>query len=205
MRLENDYWTQPESIVFSASMTDYRDPFISPSGDKLFFLSKGKLPNSQIPVKENIWFVERVGYGWGDPQPLSEEVNALTLHWQVSVAANGNIHFTSGKTGFEDVHVSRYVDDRYITERLGNPVNTDQLENTPYIAPYESCIIFARSKDQSSYPRLYISYADQNGGWRETVMVDKVSYGLCPVVSPDGKYLFSQQPPERFLDERRVY
>ena len=197
MRLENGYWTQPESIAFSAAMTDYRDPFISPAGDKLFFLSKGKLPNSQLPEKENIWFVERVGKGWGEPKPLGEEVNALTLHWQVSVAANGNLYFTAGKTGFEDIYLSRYVNGQYTKpERLSAPINTDQFETTPYIAPDESYIIFARLEDESSTPRLYISYAYKTGDWGEAFLISRVYYGLCPVVSPDGKYLFFLSSPQ---------
>jgi WD40 repeat protein len=197
MKLENGYWTQPEKIAFSDSLTDFRDPFISPSGDKLFFLSKGKLPDSDLPEKENIWFVERKGDRWGKPEPLGEEVNALTLHWQISVAASGNLYFTSGETGFEDIYVSKYIDDRYVkAEPLGDSINTEQFENTPYIAPDESYIIFARSKDQSSYPRLYISYADENHNWGEPVLIRSVIYGLCPIVSPDGKYLFFLSSPQ---------
>jgi hypothetical protein len=196
MRLENGSWTQPKSIAFSASMTDYRDPFLSPSGDKLFFLSKGKLPDSQLPVKENIWFVERTATGWSEPQPLNEEVNSLELHWQVSAAANGNIYFTSPP--FDgDIHVSRYVNDRYgKAEKLAGPVNSDQMETTPYIAPDESYLIFARLKDQNSTPLLYISYAGNNGVWGEPVLIKRVSYGLSPVVSPDGKYLFFLSSPQ---------
>jgi hypothetical protein len=196
MKLENGYWTQPEEIAFSDSLTDYRDPFISPSSDTLFFLSKGRLPNSNLPEKENIWFVERDGDGWGEPQPLGEEVNALTLHWQISVAANGDLYFTSGETGFEDIYVSKYIDNRYATaEPLGDPINTEQFETTPYIAPDGSYLIFARLKDQSSYPRLYISYADANRNWGEPVLIESVSYGLCPIVSPDAKYLFFLSRP----------
>jgi WD40 repeat protein len=128
---------------------------------------------------------------------LGEEVNALALHWQVSVAANGNLYFTSGQTGFEDIYVSRYVDHQYVkAEPLGNPINTDRFETTPYIAPDESYIIFARLKDQNSYPRLYISYPDLNHNWGEPVLIKSISYGLCPVISPDGNYLFFLSSPQ---------
>lgn len=198
MRLENGYWTSPQILALSPSVTDYRDPFISPSGDRLFFVSKGKIPNSQLPVKENIWFAERTGDGWGEPQPVSEEVNVLQLHWQVSVASNGDLYFTSGPTGFEDIYVSRNVNGQYIKpERLGDSINTDtQFELTPYIAPDESYIIFARLKDSSGQPRLYISYADKGGHWTEAILMERISYGLCPLVSPDGKYLFFLGSPQ---------
>lgn len=196
VRLENGQWTQPESVVFSTSMTDYRDPFISPSGDRLFFLSRGKLPGSALPEKENIWFVERTAAGWGQPQPLSETVNSLELHWQVSVAANGNLYFTSPPFS-GDIHVSRYVNGEYARpEKLGDGVNSEIDENTPYVAPDESYIIFARFKTTSSNPQLYISYADKDGRWGKAVLIDNIGYGLCPVVSPDGKYLFFLSSPQ---------
>ncbi len=191
MRLKDGYWTRPESVAFSASITDYRDPSISLSGDKLFFLTRGTLPNSQLPEKQNLWFVERVGDGWGEPQPLGEEVNVMKLHWLVSVAANGNLYYGTIYDGVEDIYRSRYVDGQYIqAERLTAPINTDQMDVTPFIAPDESYLLFARLKDGTSTPRLYISYVDQNGEWGEPIMIDAVPYGLCPVVSPDGKYLF---------------
>lgn len=195
--LENGSWTQPSEVAFSASMTDYRDPCITPSGDKLFFLSKGKLPGSQLPEKENIWFVQREGQRWGEPQPLSENVNALTLHWQISVAANGNLYFSSDEPdGIGDIYVSRVDGGEYGKPvKLAAPVNTEQVEMTPYTAPDESYLLFARMADQNSDPMLYISFADKNGGWEEPLLVEAVSYGLCPSVSPDGKYVFYLSSP----------
>lgn len=197
-RLENGVWTRPKTVAFSASMTDYRDPFISPSGDTLFFLSKGKVPGSQVPEKENIWFVERAGEGWGEPQPLGDAVNALTLHWQISVAANGNLYFSSSEPdGIGDIYVSRYANGGYARPTiLGASINTDQVELTPYVAPDESYLIFARMADQNSNPRLYISHVNNSGGWGEPVLVDRISYGLCPVVSPDGGYIFYLSSPQ---------
>jgi hypothetical protein len=210
--LENGSWTEPATVAFSESMTDYRDPFISPSGDKLFFLSKGKLPGSQLPEKESIWFVERSGQGWGEPQPLSEKVNALTLHWQISVAANGNLYFSSSEPdGIGDIYVSKNRADEYGKPvKLAAPISTEQVELTPYVAPDESYLIFARMADQNGDPMLYISFADGNGGWDKPVLVETVTYGLCPSVSPDGKYVFYLSSPQSvswmntdFIDELR--
>ncbi len=196
---ENSAWTQPENITFSSSMTDYRDPFLSPSGDRLFFLSKGILPNSQLPEKENIWFVERSGADWGEPQPLSEEINSHELHWQISVNNNGDLYFTSRDTGCEDIYFSRYLNEQYLKpERLSAAINTDNLcETTPYIAPDGSYLIFSRwdLNNNDARQRLYISFADQNGSWSEAVLIEQVSYGLCPIVSPDGQYLFFLSSP----------
>ena len=199
MRLVDGRWSQPRRVTFSASLTDYRDPFIAPSGDRLYFLSKGRLPGSQVPEKENIWYVDRLGQDWAEPQPLSETVNALPTHWQVSVAADRDLYFTSGSSGeMGDIHVSRYTDGSYTTpSKLAGSINTDQIELTPYVAPDERYLLFSRLADQASAPRLFVSFADATGSWGDPVLIDKVAYGLCPVVSPDGRYVFYLSSPQR--------
>lgn len=188
-RFENGQWTVPETVIFSSSISDYRDPFISPSGDRLFFLSKGSLPNSSLPEKENIWYVERTASGWGQPIPLDERVNSFALHWQISVAANGNLYFGATAEG-GDIYVSRYSDGSYgMPEKLGDTINTGLLEMTPFVAPDESYLIFTRFDSKGATPSLYVSLAKEKGGWSEATLVDRIYYGLCPIVTRDGKYL----------------
>jgi hypothetical protein len=213
-RLENGFWTKPERMIFSDSMTNFTDAFIAPSGNRLFFLSTGKIPGSSLPSKENIWFVDRTAEGWGEPQPVSEEINVHELHWQVSTNQAGDLYFTSRNPGQEDIYVSRMVDGKYQTpEPVGAPVNTlDFHETTPLIAPDSSYLMFARTdvKTNGAVIRLYITYPDGGGGWLEPRLLDQVPYGLCPLVSPDGKYLFFLSSPQSvgwmstgFIDEWR--
>jgi hypothetical protein len=188
-RFENGEWKAPETVVFSSSMSDYRDPFISPSGERLFFLSKGYLPNSSLPEKENTWYVERVGTGWGQPIPLDERVNSFGMHWQISVAANGNLYFGATADG-GDIYVSKYSGGKYgVPEKLGETVNTGLMEITPFIAPDESYLIFARFDSRNATPSLYVCFAEAKGGWGKPILLDKIYYGLCPIVTRDGKYL----------------
>jgi len=197
-RLENGFWTRPEKVTFSPSMTDYRDPFLAPAGERLYFLSKGVIPGSELPEKENIWFVERTGAAWGEPQPLGLEINSFNLHWQMSVNNHRDLYFSARNSGGEDIYFSRYLNGQYATpERLSSAVNTDDLdETTPFIAPDGSYLLFTRIRDNGNGPiRLYISYTDQDGGWTEAVLIERVRYGLCPLVSPDGLYLFFLSSP----------
>ncbi len=199
-KLEKGFWTQPESISFSSSMSDFRDPFLSPSGERLFFISKGKIPNSKLPVKENIWYIDRVGAGWGEPQPVSEKVNAYTLHWQISVDSAGDLYFSSQVPGCGDIYVSRVSDRTYQEpEKLSDAINTETLcEQTPFISPDGSYLIFSRFdiNDSSGISLLYISFSGKDGEWGEPVFVPGVFEGLCPIVSPDGKYLFYLSSPQ---------
>ncbi len=181
MKLENDSWTKPLEITLSSKLNDFRDPSITPDGKKMFFLSKGKLPY-QSKEKENIWYVEKLYEGWSEPQPLNEEINSHELHWQVSVASNGNLYFTSrDSNGFEDIYNSRFRENKYgKPEKLSKMINTTKLnETTPFISPDEKYLIFSRWK-----------LRDEEGNWKKARKIEKIDYGLCPQVSIDQKYFF---------------
>ncbi len=193
MKIENGFWTTPKEITLSSNLDDFRDPCISPDGKKLFFLSKGILPN-QSQEKENIWFVERLEDGWSEPKPLGEDINSHKLHWQVSVASNGNLYFTSRMTGIEDIYFSKYLDGKYQKpESLGPAINTEKMcETTPFISPDENYIIFSRwdLADKNSFMQPYISFRNKDGTWDSAIKMENIGYCLCPQVSPDGKYFF---------------
>jgi Tol biopolymer transport system component len=189
MKMENGVWSAPVEIMLSSKINDFRDPCISPDGNKIFFLSKGKLPY-QKEEKENIWFAERKSGGWGEPQPLGEEINSHEMHWQVSVASNGNLYFTSRNSGVEDIYCSKYINGKYQKPvRLGNMINLENVsETTPFVAPDESCLIFSRDKNGAQQP--LICFRGKDGNWSAAREIEQIKYCLCPQVSPDGKYFF---------------
>lgn len=198
MKLIDGNWTKQETLQLPG-MSALRDPFVSPDGKRLFFLSIDPLPGAAASGKENIWMVERDGDQWGTPQPLPEVINQMDLHWTVSVAMNGNLYFSAGKDG-GDIYVSAYVNDEYTQPvLLESPVNTpDQIEVTPNIAPDESYILFSRLPNNNSTPRLYISYSTQ-AGWTEPRLVENVSSCISPIVTPDRKYVFCLSGPSALI------
>ena len=210
-RLENGIWTEPATVRFSGSMGSYRDPFISPDGQRLYFISKDPLPGSSTSDKENIWVMEKEGDGWGEPQPLPSSVNAHELHWTISVANNYNLYFAGGpEGGIGDIYLSRYIDGEYTdAELLGGPVNSVELEITPNIAPDESYLLFTRLANTSATPYLYISYAVENG-WSEPQKIENVLYCISPIVTPDRMFVIYLSSPlslewrnTSFIDELR--
>lgn len=193
VRLESDGWTDPAPVSIGSSLSDFRDPFISPGGERIYFYSTDPLPGGSGAGKENIWYAERDGAGWAEPVPVGASVNVLRTHWQVSVTADLDLYFAAADEGSEDVGrimVSRWVDGRY-TEPvpLGPPVDTAEREMTPYIAPDESYLLFARLADAASTPSLFVTYREGADRWTEPARIDRVPYALCPVVSPDGRYV----------------
>ena len=61
-------------------------------------------------------------------------------------------------------------------------------EEMPFIASDGSYLLFSRNYN------LYISYRDEDGKWSEPLSlgrpINSPSIDICPMVTPDGKYLF---------------
>ncbi len=208
-QLLNDRWTEPEIASFcEEGSTMHDNPFITPDGRKMFFTSTR--PGSVSEKKENIWFVERTSSGWSEPKPISSEVNAFQLHWGISVSDSGTLYFGgrgSNDYGMGDIYYSKLVNGVYTKPvNIGAEINSESTDHCPYIAPDESYIIFSRFGRTGR--GFYISYKDQSGKWSEPADIRENLEGVCPLISPDGKYFFFNSDGiywmlARFIEELR--
>lgn len=199
MKQEKGVWTPPQPAAFCSEYGD-GEPIFSPDGSKLFFLSFRPIQPDGPTDKENMWVTERSPGGWSEPNPVSPLINACHLHWLFSIAKNGTIYFASpreGGFGANDIYRSRLVNGEYQEpENLGDVINTSGIDHTPFIAPDESYLIFvSRGRSASSRDfQFYISYRNKDGSWKEPIdlgkEIDSLGSGLCPAVTPDGKYMF---------------
>jgi ankyrin repeat protein len=183
-RIENGRWTVPQIAEFSGIVTRDDIPVISPDGRRLFFLSR-RGPHG-------MWYVERAGSGWSEPRYIEGGPNDHRPYWQFSVTAGGNIFFSSRG----DIYLSKPVDGGYsVAEKLGATINTAYGEGQVCVAPDESFMIFGASHypDSLGGDGFRISYRDSSGSWSTPAKLEsdgEVLHGICPVLSPDGKYLF---------------
>jgi len=195
MRLENGQWTPPQVVPFASRFFDSDDPCFSADGNKLFFTSWRPLRWYTLfgPQKERIWYVERTVEGWSKPQPVGPAVNAMELHWQVSVSTDETLYFTSEG----DIYRSSLEGEDYgQPERLGEAINTASQEGHPFIAPDERYLLFSSNghRDRVGDYDLYISVHQPDGSWSQATNLGREINSryqeLYAVVSPDGKYLF---------------
>jgi hypothetical protein len=191
-------WSDPETVRFSESISNYRDPFISPDGQHFFFISPDPIPDIAHTGKENIWMMTSQSDGWSAPVPLPQSINALSLHWTISVNAANDLYFSAGEPGDKDIYFSRFINGAY-TEPvpLPAPVNSSAFEITPNIASDGSYLLFSRYASQEDEPYLFISYATETG-WTEPVRVENVPYCISPIVTPDGAYVIYLSSPSSF-------
>jgi len=197
MRKENNKWSTPREVPFALA-GGTGDPAFSHDGNKLFFTSFQPAGEGGTANKENIWFVEREGSGWSDPEPLSQVVNQYYLHWQFSLSVNGNLYFSAKRNGSEgdsEIYRADYSNGEYTTiERLGDSINSPIGDSCTFIAPDESYLIFSRYGGTIGYADLLISFKKPDGTWSQAKnmgrSINTNGNDTCPFVTSDGKYLF---------------
>jgi hypothetical protein len=116
----------------------------------------------------------------------------MNMHWEFSLDRERNVYFAGqapDSRGMQDIYLARFSGGRYEKPvNVGEPINSAAGENTPFIAPDGSYLIFERHYD------LWVSFRGEGGAWAEPLKlgpeVNSPSIELCPVVTADGKYLF---------------
>jgi hypothetical protein len=199
-RQVNGVWTEPEVAPFSGG-TGWIDvePCISPDGTKFFFLSTRPDAAKGTPAgNQDIWVMDRVGDGWGEPYNLGGPVNTEAGEFYPSLTRDGTLYFT--RTVGQDTSIwrARLVGGTYAEpEKLPAEVNGGRVQYNAFVAPDESYIItciFGR-EDSLGGTDYYISYRDAADHW-----VGPINLGapintpgneeFAPYVSRDGTYFF---------------
>jgi ankyrin repeat protein len=191
--IEDGLWTEPALAGFSRLGLGDDVPFFAPDGERLYFLSSRPGPGDDGEGPERIWHVDRIQSGWSEPVLIPGGPNSLELHWQFSVAADGSIY----SPGEGDLYVSRLVDGTWgAPERLPAAVNSEADEFAPYVTPGQDVLLFTRAghPDNRGYVDLWASFRGPDGSWSEAVHlpepVNTRGPEICPILSPDGRYVF---------------
>ena len=203
-------WTEPAIASFSGKYLDY-DMAFTPDGNRLFFCSRRPLDGNGPPTDHtDFWFVERQGAGWSEPRHLEGPINSKAQEYYPIFAQNGTLYFSStrpGGFGGGDLYRARFANGTYQEpENLGSSINTENFEGDLFIAPDESYIIvtcYGRS-DSLGSGDLYISFRREDGSWSSMknmgASVNSAANEHCPILSPDGKYLFFSSGRSRHPD-----
>ncbi len=209
------FWTKPEVASFSGN-PDYMDvePAIAPDGAKLLFLSDRPDTASGTPAGQDIWAVDRIGDGWGEPYNLGPPVNTEAGEFFPSTTKDGTLYFTRTAGGTTAVFRSRLVNGSYLEpERLPEQVNSTSVQYNAFISPDETYLILCTGgrDDCLGGDDYYVCFRNEQDEWTNPIhMGDKVNTTggreHSPYVSPDGKYFFfmSSRILNREQDEGKI-
>ena len=198
IKMVNGAWSEPRLLPFASRFGDI-DVSISPAGDALLFSSRRPRPGSQEPRQDNdFWLVPRKGEAWSDPVHLGSGINSDSHDYYPVMTRKGAIYFSSQREGpgKNDIFRSERTNGAYADAvKLGDAVNTEFREYDPWVSPGEDVLIFTSERPGGlGMGDLYASFRDANGAWTQAVnlgeRVNSPGPEFCPMLSPDGKYLF---------------
>ncbi len=193
-------WQAPEIVSFSGGpgVMDF-EPAFSADGSKLFFLSN-RPDGDEPPGDQDIWVVERVPGGWGEPLNLGEPVNTDGGEFFPSLTEEGTLYFSRNApgSGLNQIYRSRWAGGAFQEpELLPSQVNCGSNRFNAFVSPDESYIIVPVVGMTDAYDGVdyYIVFRNQDDQWSEpinmgaSVNLDNAR-GWSPYVSPGGGYFF---------------
>jgi hypothetical protein len=199
MEIRDGIWTRPRASNHTQNPYDPDLP-ISPDERTLFFaLNRSTDGMGESETGWDIWMTKWTDQGFSHIRRLAEPVSSEKRDAWASLAQNGNLYFMSNRNGSYgrwDIYKALYEDGRYVdVQNIGRPVNSEESEADPAIAPDESYLLFCSSRPGGfGESDLYITFCKQDGSWTAPQNMGPVINTSAdeekPYVTPDGKYLF---------------
>ncbi len=198
-RLDGGSWSAPRPLHLMPQPGGEVDMAFAPDGSSLYFLgSEGEAAGGGRGF--DIWVSARRDGGWSEAVRVPAPVSTEAAEFYPCVVADGSLYFTSdrpGGRGESDLYRAQRRPDGSFAEpvNLGPPVNSPGREGDAFVAPDESYVVFtARRPDGRGQGDLYVSFRTADGGWGEPrplgAEVNTAATEFCPMVTPDGRYLF---------------
>ena len=195
-------WSDPTPLLLfpNAARAVAVDMSVSPDGRELYFL--GEHPHEYATGKpgSDLWVSRRVGGAWSTAQVVPPPVSTPADEFYPVVVADGSLYFSSNRgnsSGRFDVFRAQRQPGGGFAEpvNIGSPINGDFGTGDMFVAPDESYMVFSsRRPPGSGNGDLWVSFRQPGGAWGEPAnlgtSINTDQHEFCPMVTPDGKYLF---------------
>ena len=191
-RMISDRWSEPKPVSFSCEFSDSFQ-VLTPDGKRIFFSSNRPLTGSTKENRRGIWFVDRKGTDWGEPQYFGRGS-------QPSISYKGSLYFRDPQYfGIDKILVRHLKDGKYIEpEMLPIGVEGGGRPGHPWIAPDGNYLLFdtfhRKGQGKGKNPDIYVSFRKKDGSWGNGInlgdSVNNERQNMICTVSSDGEYLF---------------
>jgi len=190
-------WSEPAVLPFSEEYIN-NEPCLSPDGKKLFFVSNrprtGRGEGEKLP---DIWMVEKVDGGWGEPRNIGDPVNRIDIVVQPFYTVDDKLYFGGEKAdgSSRGIYISRYAGGGFSEpEKLDEGIFGGQVSGPCVSLDNRTLIVHSRKEGGFGGWDLYASFKDESGSWGELVnmgnAINTEASEAGASFSPDGRYLF---------------
>lgn len=192
-------WSTPTPAEFSGTYFD-DDPFVSPDGRWLYFVSDRPSNKDDVSPDANIW-----RYSLIESKPLEYvPVNSDSMEYSPVITESGALYFASdreGGVGQGDLYRAAPSGSGFMApQSLGPAFNSPTGEWNLWVSADDSEIIFeasSRPTNVSTPGDLYYSWRTP-AGWTHAIPLDEVNSRnseLMPRLHPDGKIIYYTTAP----------
>jgi len=198
-RYEQGNWSTPTPAPFSREFHD-DDPFVSPDGKWLYFVSKRPASRDDKKLDPDIWRFSLIEENRLEHLPINSE----SAEYSPVVTKSGTLYFASAKDGGMgegDLYRALPDGDSFRTpELLGPAFNTPGGEWNLWVSADDNEIIFeasSRPTNVSMPGDLYYSWRTP-GGWTSAIPINQLNSAdsdLMPRLRPNGEILYYTSAP----------
>lgn len=189
-------WQTPVVASFSGAYSDFA-PTYYPDGSALLFCSNRPMPGDTVATGDfNIWKVEKIPSGWGNPSPLSLVINDGSNEYNPTITADGTLYFQDHDETGTDIYRSTLTNGTYAPpEKLGQAINSPFMEIGPWVSADETMLFFTSNRDGGyGSGDFYVSFGSGDGRWQPAVnmgeSINSSSFDGIITMSPDEQYFF---------------
>lgn len=184
-------WTLPAPISFTDERYSDTDPWLTPDGKTLYFISNRPTPSNSAKKDLDIWRSRRAGQGWSAPEHLGDAVNSPGPELGVEFH-DGVLYFASARKsgqGGLDIYTSRLGSSGFEPPQpIAGPFNTKESDSDFTLCRDRRMAAFWRGNG-------VIHVAMRSGkGWSTPVAlpasINIGDFNFTPSFSRDGKRLW---------------
>lgn len=186
-------WSDPALFKPLADESVYL-PYFTPDGISMVYAQSKPDTNNGFT---DIWMISKMSDNWSIPEKLDAPISSDTREANANMTMNGTIYFSSNRNlsgnGLADLYCSKLENGKYLRADTLRILNTSSDEESIFISPDESYILFSRYTNKGGAD-LFISYRNFKGNWIEAVSVDStinsMDWDRRPFVTSDNNFLF---------------
>jgi dipeptidyl aminopeptidase/acylaminoacyl peptidase len=188
-------WTDPQPISFTSEGVSDSDPWLTPDGRTLYFVSDRPAPGREAGRTDlDIWRARRLASGeWGEPEHLGATINGRgpelgpELHGDTLTFSAAR---RSGKGGL-DIYSAQLSEGGFAAPALiEGPINSAESDSDFTISLDGNIAAFWRGSNGKS--RIMLSRRTVNG-WGEPVVlgpaINRGAFNFTPAFNRDGRHL----------------
>lgn len=180
-------WPQAQPIAFSDDRYKDSDPWLTPDGDTLYFVSNRPTPSRPDKKDTDIWRSRRLSGVWQAPEHLGDVVNSPAVELGPELHG-GVLYFNSARSGDLNIYASKMTADGAAGAAmvLPAPINSPSPEGDFTLTPDGRMALFWSLRDGKG--RIYAVHRQRDGWGSAIALSDSVNKGdfqFTPQVIPD--------------------